>query len=246
MVARSTRLLTALLALLRCARSAARPFVAARRTPSRPSARQATQPHLLLCSVRALPHVRRAPAPHALAPQRAPSNSVALSPRSAPVRAQRRTPSRPSARQATQSHLPRSAPVRAQRRTPSRPSARQATQPHLCLALLRCARSAARPRAPARAKQLSRMPGTKTSEKSWKTRSRSAIESGIREPARPENYCSNRSRLTPRAPAAPYASLQLLGDLRRARSAARPTAAYSRSSATPTPSASSAHCSPHS
>jgi hypothetical protein len=32
------------------------------------------------------------------------------------------------------------------------------------------------PRAGARAKQLSRTPGTKTSEKSWKTRSRSAIE----------------------------------------------------------------------
>jgi hypothetical protein len=64
--------------------------------------------------------------------------------------------------------------------------------------MLRCARSAARPRASARAKQLSRlllvraqrrtlrakarakqysrMPGTKTSEKSWMTRSRSANE----------------------------------------------------------------------
>jgi len=40
---------------------------------------------------------------------------------------------------------------------------------------LRCARSVAR-HAPACAKEYSRMPGTKTSDKSWKTRSRSANE----------------------------------------------------------------------
>ena len=51
----------------------------------------------------------------------------------------------------------------------SRPSARQAPQPHL---LVRAERRT--PRAQARAKQLSRMPGTKTSEKSWETRSRSS------------------------------------------------------------------------
>ena len=130
----------------RCARSAARPPLsvrAKRRTPSSPRcARSAARP---------LPLLGAREAPHALC----------LGPRSAArllpsVRAQRRT---------------RCSPVRAKRRTPSAPGAREA--PH-ARSLSRCARSAARPRAGRAEARYSRMPGTKTSQKSWKTRSRSA------------------------------------------------------------------------
>ena len=77
----------------------------------------------------------------------------------------------------------------------------------------RCARSAARSRR-ARGRRLSRMPGTKTSDKSWKTRSRSANEMADRQrltgqarafpqrsaggPAPPSRACANES-LQPRA-----------------------------------------------
>jgi hypothetical protein len=99
----------------------------------------------------ARPAIGARAAPHASRPS-APNNSAAF----APERAPNNSAARPGARTAPHA---------------SRPSARQTAQPP---APVRAQRRT--PRARARAKQLSRMLGTKTSEKSWKTRSRSAIE----------------------------------------------------------------------
>jgi len=70
--------------------------------------------------------------------------------------------------------------VRAQRRTPR--AARRKQFSHMLalpLALPLGARAAPHASRRARAKQLSRMPGTTTSDKSWKAKSRSAIEMEI-------------------------------------------------------------------
>jgi len=166
-----------------------------------------------------------------------PSGRVAPHTRSLPLsRAQRRTPLRPSRcpRSAARLFAPLSA--RAQRRTPLRsPLAARVAPPPSSLPLAARvaphasslplgARVAPHASRRARGRQFSRMPGTETSEKSWKTRSRSANEMADLQrlteqarafpgrsaggPAQPSERAQNES-LPPRAAGAARPSLSL-------------------------------------